>query len=319
MLPICPPTKSSCAPVCSLRAYGASMAWRTASASHLVSTRHVLFTLVDSRLSLTVHADSIPPFLARISKIYREQTSYHNFQHALDVLQAVYCYLTEAGCVPSVEILLEQEQDGVTTLLDDGKGKARASLPSDVFLPAPRRRKLWRKRRTGGVSLLNRALRNQDLFALYVAAIGHDIGHPGLSNTFMVKHFYLVTSPHTHAMPEKRQDASRRALRRHVRAGEDALHAAAPGHAQAQDGSSARSPPASLAARDSLFIWHAVSCPDGVRPRRPFRSLPDQGGGSTSPVRDARGTTPPAPRVEKVSFSIPRPVRHHLLRHGHRV
>ncbi|KAF8579226.1 HD-domain/PDEase-like protein [Ramaria rubella] len=129
--------------------------------------------------------DIIPPFLARVSKIYREQTSYHNFQHALDVLQAIYCYLCQADCIPSVEILLDGEQTDLTPLFhsDLGKGKARASPAADVLPTAHQSRKIWR--RPQPKTLLQRTLRNQDLFALFVAAIGHDIGHPGLSNAFM--------------------------------------------------------------------------------------------------------------------------------------
>jgi hypothetical protein len=38
-----------------------------------------------------------------------------------------------------------------------------------------------------GASPLVACLSNSDLFALYVAAIGHDVGHPGFSNVFMVR------------------------------------------------------------------------------------------------------------------------------------
>jgi hypothetical protein len=35
------------------------------------------------------------------------------------------------------------------------------------------------------------SLTNTDLFALYIAAIGHDVGHPGFSNVFMVCSLFL--------------------------------------------------------------------------------------------------------------------------------
>ena len=137
---------------------------------------------------------SVPPFLARVSKIYRSQTSYHNFQHAFDVLQAVYCYLCEAGCIPSVEILLDREQTPVVTSypIETGKGKGRASPAADVGLPSPRYHKSFWRRPAPGSTLLQRALRNQDLFALFVAAIGHDIGHPGVSNAFLVNPYHYI-------------------------------------------------------------------------------------------------------------------------------
>ena len=174
------------------------------------------------------------PFLARVSKIYREQTSYHNFQHALDVLQAVYCYLHEAGCIPSVEVLLEQEQwqeqgqgqeqeqgqgqgqgqeaGPTSSRVKSGTGEFRVPTVADGGPSTPRPRKLWRRPRSGG-TLLQRALRNQDLFALFIAAIGHDIGHPGVSNAFLVNHRSATILPMTtNYLLEKCKNTTRRAL-----------------------------------------------------------------------------------------------------------
>ncbi|KAF8503901.1 hypothetical protein BU17DRAFT_58437 [Hysterangium stoloniferum] len=111
----------------------------------------LLWTIEGMEMAIGLTFDKMPSFLARVSKIYRERSSYHNFQHALDVLQATYFYLQEEGCVPSILHLLNIE-------------------------------KLWTRPQ---VSLLQRALRNEDLFALFIAAIGHDIGHPGVSNAFL--------------------------------------------------------------------------------------------------------------------------------------
>ncbi|KAF8496965.1 hypothetical protein JB92DRAFT_1043791 [Gautieria morchelliformis] len=143
----------------------------------------LLWTIEGMEEDIGLAFDTIPPFLARISKIYRKQTSYHNFQHALDVLQAVYCYLYEAGCIPSIEILLDSEQSAKPLSLQFESGQANLPVPTDVGIPPPRRHKSWRRPRPR--TLLQRALRNQDLFALFVAGIGHDIGHPGVSNAFL--------------------------------------------------------------------------------------------------------------------------------------
>lgn len=50
------------------------------------------------------------------------------------------------------------------------------------------RRQSWHRQRTKDDSLLQRTLRNEDIFALFVAAIGHDIGHPGVNNDFLVSY-----------------------------------------------------------------------------------------------------------------------------------
>lgn len=93
-----------------------------------------------------------------------------------------------AGCVPSVDILLEKGDDTTQPQLDEGKGKARA-FPAEAIIPQTRSyRKLWRKvlPEAGRYTLLQRTLRNQDIFALYIAAVGHDVAHPGVSNKFLV-------------------------------------------------------------------------------------------------------------------------------------
>jgi hypothetical protein len=78
------------------------------------------------------------------------QNSYHNFEHALDVLQAAYTYLRAAGVVPPLDILLP-----------DNEGK------------------MWRAPRAFDSGPLVTVLVQEDLFVLAIAAIGHDVGHPG--------------------------------------------------------------------------------------------------------------------------------------------
>jgi hypothetical protein len=63
-------------------------------------------------------------------------------------------------------------------------------------------------------------LRPQDVLAVLVAAMGHDVGHPGLSNAFMV----CPTKP-IQLTSEKRQNSPLPSVRRQIRLGEHALHA----------------------------------------------------------------------------------------------
>ncbi len=66
----------------------------------------------------------------------------------------MYLFLYSSGAVPSVTILLE-----------DGRTWERNKDECDPLVSC---------------------LTHEDLFALYIAAVGHDVGHPGLTNAFMV-------------------------------------------------------------------------------------------------------------------------------------
>lgn len=125
--------------------------------------------------------DEIRPFLTRVSKLYREGSSYHNFQHALDVLQATYFYLYTEGCIPCITYLrvCELDQNIIDVDIVDLNRPSCEPTPSSLKPP------LWSKPKTDSPSILQEVLRNSDIFALFIAAIGHDIGHPGLSNAFM--------------------------------------------------------------------------------------------------------------------------------------
>lgn len=116
-----------------------------------------LFRIKGMEDTVGISLDQLSHFLAHLRQAYRAANSYHNFQHALDVFQATYIYLRSAGAVPSVSIL--------HTPKSETQGQW---CPSDAI------RSSW-----AGI------LRKEDIFALCVAAVGHDVGHPGFNNMFM--------------------------------------------------------------------------------------------------------------------------------------
>lgn len=134
-----------------------------------------------------VRFDQIPPFLRAVRKIYRTQNQYHNFQHALDVFQAVYWFLCRAGVVPPVKILAQaKKSNGVytngSTPTQEKEGQGGKLINGLGQSPRTTAGTKWRRTRvTGRIGVL----RNVDVFALLLAAVGHDVGHPGLSNAFM--------------------------------------------------------------------------------------------------------------------------------------
>lgn len=114
-----------------------------------------LFRIEHMREDIGVSLDDISVFLKHLQPLYCGHNSYHNFQHAVDVMQASQAFLCAAGVVPPVSILLDS--DDCT----------------------------WRPNKLGKEGRLAFDLNNTCLFALYIAAIGHDVGHPGLTNMFM--------------------------------------------------------------------------------------------------------------------------------------
>ena len=101
----------------------------------------------------------ISTFLQHLRQLYRRRNTYHNFQHALDVFQATYFFLRTAGMVPPVSLLLQADA------------------------------RLWQpdKRSASSNGSFLSCLEKEDIFALYIAAVGHDVGHPGLTNAFLVR------------------------------------------------------------------------------------------------------------------------------------
>jgi hypothetical protein len=103
--------------------------------------------------------DQLAPFLAHVKALYRAGNRYHSFIHALDVLQAIYMFLERSGRAPPLIRMMDD--------LDESE------MPSE-----------WRKR-TENAGALN-LLSDGDIFLLCITAIGHDVGHPGNSNAFLV-------------------------------------------------------------------------------------------------------------------------------------
>ena len=115
----------------------------------------------DTLSAIPPHAAQISTFLQHLQQLYRQRNSYHNFQHALDVFQATYFFLCNSGIVPPVSILLRAD----ARLWQPDKRMPRCGKSPKSFIDC---------------------LENEDVFALYIAAVGHDVGHPGLTNAFLV-------------------------------------------------------------------------------------------------------------------------------------
>ncbi|WVQ71403.1 hypothetical protein IAR50_000938 [Cryptococcus sp. DSM 104548] len=110
---------------------------------------------------LGLERDKVNRLLYALRAIYHAPNPYHNYVHAIDVLQATYTFLLDIGVVPPFDYMREW-----------GPGK-----------------QVWKRSAEGGESMgtkrARELIRPQDVLAVLVAAMGHDVGHPGLSNAFM--------------------------------------------------------------------------------------------------------------------------------------
>lgn len=161
------------------------------SLSNYISLYHI-HSILTTTIPLT---EQVAAFLHQLQQIYRRSNTYHNFEHALDVFQATYHFLSLAQVVPPVSILSRQDSR-------------------------------WRKQDTEPNGLQQESLidclTHEDIFALCIAAVGHDVGHPGLTNAFMVS-IYAFFDAYMHSSQslstsltpeclEKRQNAACRTL-----------------------------------------------------------------------------------------------------------
>jgi hypothetical protein len=99
--------------------------------------------------ALTIHLDELIIFLLASRTAYNEFVLYHNFRHVVDVLQALFHFLVHIGTLPPYP----------------GSPTELQSVPT---------------------SPIAHLLKPFDGLTLLVSAIGHDVGHPGVNNAFLV-------------------------------------------------------------------------------------------------------------------------------------
>lgn len=110
-------------------------------------------------------------FVFMVRDTYKNGNPFHNFRHAVDVLQACFHYLIRLHCLPPFEQFeTDPNADELRYLGGD------APVVDSTTLVA--------KRFTRHLAHLN----SIQTFGLLIAALGHDVGHPGVTNAFMMQH-----------------------------------------------------------------------------------------------------------------------------------
>ncbi|KAI9270020.1 hypothetical protein EDC94DRAFT_597850 [Helicostylum pulchrum] len=110
---------------------------------------HSVYLIFDQVLKLpelyhiSITQAQLYDFIIDLAGVYHNQNPYHNFAHAVDVLQCLFYMLCELGVLPFTNKFLQK------------------SKPQSLLRP-------------------------KDVFALLIAAIGHDAAHPGVNNSFLI-------------------------------------------------------------------------------------------------------------------------------------
>ncbi|MCJ1397056.1 3',5'-cyclic-nucleotide phosphodiesterase [Xylographa trunciseda] len=117
---------------------------------------HAAFLMLQHALKMPelskwrIPPDELKDFLMACRAAYNGFVLYHNFRHVVDVLQAVFYFLLQLGTLPP--------------------------YPTDSVAPSADK----------PVSPIAALLRPFDALTLLISAIGHDVGHPGVNNAFLV-------------------------------------------------------------------------------------------------------------------------------------
>lgn len=134
------------------------------SSDEILVCMSLIFESLGSMEGVEFDLHRLRALLLSLRSAYHERNGYHNFKHAADVTQACYSFLLRMGLVPPLHLLCEEDHP--------------------VAAGVPRRK--WRRNRAVEQSSIGQLLRPSDVFALMIACIGHDVGHPGLTNAYMV-------------------------------------------------------------------------------------------------------------------------------------
>ena len=117
-------------------------------------------------------------FVIGLRDSYHRSNPYHNFAHAVDVLQATFYFLCRMGKLPlsgtGYHPLPPTPTDSLSPESDSESVPSKAGPPGE------------NEEGTHKPIRVQDFLRPEDIFALVVASIGHDVGHPGVNNMFLV-------------------------------------------------------------------------------------------------------------------------------------
>lgn len=144
---------------------------------------YLMLTYAADQVRLSESSEPIPSdqdllaLVLLLRNAYIPTNPFHNFRHAVDVVHACFHFLVRLGCLPRFQQWAEVTDDeqlwqsDFSLFATNGFTNGHLTL---VSLPVS--------------ATESPPLNPLQTLAILVAALGHDMGHPGLSNAFMVKH-----------------------------------------------------------------------------------------------------------------------------------
>lgn len=122
------------------------------------------------------NAETLLTFILACRRVYNSFVIYHNFRHACDVLQATFFFLLSVGALPPYPAIA-----GI-------QPRSQSRLPNGI---APEtydhsKEDLQRAVDPSSRNPLSTLIRPFEAMALIISAVGHDVGHPGVNNLFLV-------------------------------------------------------------------------------------------------------------------------------------
>ena len=107
-----------------------------------------------------IPTDQLICFLVACRAAYNSFVPYHNFRHVVDVLQATFNFLVNIGALPPYPLSLSPTSSHSKNFSKPQLGTQKSPMASLV--------------------------RPFEALTLLITAIGHDVGHPGVNNGFLV-------------------------------------------------------------------------------------------------------------------------------------
>ncbi|KAI5961205.1 PDE2 [Candida pseudojiufengensis] len=161
------------------------------------------------------NSNELLAFIFILRDTYRSGNPFHNFRHAVDVLQACFYFLIRLGCLPQFKQFIinplqsefeieknlnfnineeEIELISISKLFNSSfpssSNSLTSSFSSSISLSSSSSTSDSITSNSSSVTVKQPQkphLNSIQTLALLIAALGHDVGHPGTTNAFMIK------------------------------------------------------------------------------------------------------------------------------------